>query len=369
MLQFAEHNTNVSSAAATVSHHVFLRLTLLACLFTVSAADVSAQATAVDPAALRARFQKFDITQDGWLDGTEVTACGCMAFDRNGDREITWEEYRDGSAAAGRGARAGPPAAPALTPTPATPARPAATPAPPAAAPAQPSAAPTPAQVRAATYRIPDRVEVRVDGTWYPGSIYAVRDGEYKVMRDGYTSDSRWFAPSDLRPYTAPARPAPARDAGLPRVVPLGTYNCTSWASSSSRSGFGQISVTGNGQYTALARDGAGAPSRFTYDPASGEITWAGGKLQGFFGTVTGSNFGYDSRRTPVITVSYVVRVGGNGFDLSCAKQRRRAVAQHHQHNQAPSSRASNPRDRRWPSDTASRHRCPGGSASWDRVA
>ena len=45
---------------------------------------------------------------------------------------------------------------------------------------------------QAVAFKIPDRVSVNYEGTWYLGSIYAERDGRFKVLRDGYTSDERW---------------------------------------------------------------------------------------------------------------------------------------------------------------------------------
>ncbi|HEY0060328.1 MAG TPA: hypothetical protein VGB56_14420, partial [Flavisolibacter sp.] len=41
-------------------------------------------------------FNKFDITENGYLSGTEVTACNCKNYDTNGDNRITKEEFFTG---------------------------------------------------------------------------------------------------------------------------------------------------------------------------------------------------------------------------------------------------------------------------------
>ena len=89
-------------AAAVLHRLTSLRTIVRICIWTTAMLPTAAHAQTVRQslATLRANFQRFDITEDGWLDGREVDACGCMAFDRNGDREITWDEYRAGSASA-----------------------------------------------------------------------------------------------------------------------------------------------------------------------------------------------------------------------------------------------------------------------------
>ena len=175
-------------------------------------------------------------------------------------------------------------------------------------------------------FRIPDRVEVNYGGTWYPGSIYAARDGRYKVLRDNFTSDERWLTAADLRPLAAPRRETPPPSAATPRTIPAGTYVCMTISagfSTGTPSGavLGQLRVTSAGTYTALAREGIGAEARFTYDPASGKITWDGGAMQGFFGKLVESRFALDNRGVPVISSTYRVREGGNLFDLSCRRE------------------------------------------------
>ncbi len=176
------------------------------------------------------------------------------------------------------------------------------------------------------TYKIPDRVEVDYGGTWYPGNIYAVRDGRYKVMRDTYTSDDRWVTVAELRPLAYAARTTPAPTSALAREIPTGSYVCTTIAAgfstgSSTNTTIGTFHVVGSGVYTGLTKDGTGTRSRFTYDANSGKVAWDGGSLKGFFGKVVESRFGLDNRGVPYFGVVYRVREGGNLFDLSCRRE------------------------------------------------
>lgn len=41
-------------------------------------------------------FDRFDGNKSGWLSGRELTACSCLAYDTNGDNEVTREEYLAG---------------------------------------------------------------------------------------------------------------------------------------------------------------------------------------------------------------------------------------------------------------------------------
>jgi len=190
-----------------------------------------------------------------------------------------------------------------------------------------PAAGARPPTTRANTgYRIPDRVEVNYGGTWYPGSIYAARDGRFKVMRDQYTSDDHWVTVAELRPLAAPARKPPPPPGDQPRTIPAGKYVCASVTAgfssgNSATSVFGQIHVVGVGSYTAMTREGKGAEAHFAYDPGSRKVTWDGGKMQGFFGKIVESSFGLDNRGIPVIRVVYRAREGGNLFTLDCQRE------------------------------------------------
>ncbi|ULH18215.1 hypothetical protein MF271_22355 (plasmid) [Deinococcus sp. KNUC1210] len=58
------------------------------------------------------RWTRLDITQDGWLSGTELTACGCASADVNHDGEVTRAEFMAAQARVGT-----PPAATSSTRT------------------------------------------------------------------------------------------------------------------------------------------------------------------------------------------------------------------------------------------------------------
>lgn len=47
-----------------------------------------------------ALFARYDITEDGWLSGTELTACACASYDTNRDHEVTRAEFLAGRASA-----------------------------------------------------------------------------------------------------------------------------------------------------------------------------------------------------------------------------------------------------------------------------
>ncbi|HEX2723939.1 MAG TPA: hypothetical protein VHM24_13570 [Gemmatimonadaceae bacterium] len=169
--------------------------------------------------------------------------------------------------------------------------------------------------------RIPDRVLVNYGGTWYPGSIYAVKNGKYKVLRDDYSSDDRWVTSAELKRPTLVAATRPQM--ALPGSIPNGVYTCETILSGAMSGGptamtIGKIGVVGKGVYTSLVKEGTGSRAAFTYDPASGRIDWDGGKVAGFLGRVVKSSLAFDKRGKPVIQVTYTVREGGNLLDLSC---------------------------------------------------
>lgn len=174
---------------------------------------------------------------------------------------------------------------------------------------------PLPAQD--APLKIPDRVLVNYDGTWYLGSIYAMRDGKYKVMRDDYTSDDRWVTLAELKRAPVGERAKPA-NAALPANIPHGRYVCGTLLSGTMGTTIGEILIAGKGVYTGLVKEGTGPKATFSYDPASGKIQWEGGRLAGFFGKVVESRYSLDNRGKSLIEVTYRVRDGGNLFVLSC---------------------------------------------------
>ena len=70
------------------------------------------------------QFARYDITEDGWLSGTELNACGCRGADADGDGEVTKAEFvaaflrRGGASAAPTSTRSMTPARSAPTPAP-----------------------------------------------------------------------------------------------------------------------------------------------------------------------------------------------------------------------------------------------------------
>jgi hypothetical protein len=73
-------------------------------------------------------FARYDITEGGWLSGTELSACDCRGDDANGDGEVTKAEFvagfvrREGSSPASTSTRSPTPSRPA--PSPSTPVNP-----------------------------------------------------------------------------------------------------------------------------------------------------------------------------------------------------------------------------------------------------
>jgi hypothetical protein len=166
------------------------------------ASALAAQDPASPAARLKVSFRGFDINADGWLSGRELDACACRQRDRNGDGEVTWEEFRQGAqAGVGGGQRDGAaardddaPGAPAGRPG--------------AAAAHSAQAAPAAAPRDGGAFRLSERVAVFYEGRWQLGNVTAVRDGRYQVSRDGWNVlQDLWFTPEQMR-RVAPERPA-----------------------------------------------------------------------------------------------------------------------------------------------------------------
>ena len=160
--------------------------------------------SAQDAESAEAEFARYDITESGWLSGTELDACDCRQLDQDGDGEVTKAEF-----VAGRTDAPAPPA-------PATPAQ--QTP-PPAAEPQQAAQATDPQPTELA---VGAEVEAYISFAWRPATIVQIGGGPfpespYKVT-NGQPINGRqaymWLAPDGIR---APSRPASAPASG-PRV-------------------------------------------------------------------------------------------------------------------------------------------------------
>jgi hypothetical protein len=174
--------------------------------------------------------------------------------------------------------------------------------------------------VAGSRYRPGDRVEINVDGTWYAASVASVQDDRYRVQRDDHTfgvsSTGEWVSPARLRPLvTKPAASRPV--AGLPNAVPAGLYSCTLFGSGNTA---GKLRILNGTTSSGVTPDGGGPQHQFTYDPASGVITWAGG-LQIFSWTVEQASYGPDAKGVPNINLHYRLRAGGNLNSMGCRRE------------------------------------------------
>jgi hypothetical protein len=83
----------------------------------------------------------------------------------------------------------------------------------------------------------------------------------------------------------------------------------------------GRLRVVGTGVYTGISPDGTGPQQRFTYDPGSGSIQWAGGRIPGVSGTVESSHYAIDARGVGFLVVQHRLRAGGNVATMTCARE------------------------------------------------
>ena len=172
-----------------------------------------------------------------------------------------------------------------------------------------------------ARYRPGDRVEINVNGTWYAASVTNVADDRYRVQRDDHTfgvsSTDEWVSADRLRPLAAKVAAAPAVVKGLPNAVAAGLYSCTLFGSGNTA---GKLRILGATTSSGVTPDGAGPPHQFTYDPASGSMSWIGG-LQIFSRTVEQALYGPDPKGVPNITLHYRLRAGGNLNSMGCKRE------------------------------------------------
>ena len=63
------------------------------------------------------------------------------------------------------------------------------------------------------TYKKGDKVEIESSGTWYPGNILELKDGQYKIHYDGWESSwDEWVPASRLKAIAPQTKPAPATE-------------------------------------------------------------------------------------------------------------------------------------------------------------
>jgi hypothetical protein len=252
----------------------------------LAVARLAAAALALVPGALAAQgadgWRRFDQSGNGYLSGTEVTACGCKAADADGDGVVMPDEY-----ARWRGAAAS-------TTTP-------------------------------AAWRGGDRVEAYVDGAWHPATVVRMGTGDeagrVRVSLDGYTygtSRIESLDPQRVRRRAATPAPVAASPKGLPAALPAGLYVCTT--SYPALMTLGRLTLRGDGSYTGMSRDGTGRGGRYRYDAATGRVDWVGG-LQGFTGQVSGTEVYRDTQGVLNVRVSYTARAGGNESSMDCYRE------------------------------------------------
>jgi hypothetical protein len=207
-----------------------------------------------------AAFARFDVTDDGWLSGTELDACACAHYDADGDGEVTAAEFRAGHAP-GAGTSPGPPMDQLES------------------------------GGEGAAYPAGSAVEIEWRGGWYAGRVLqddAPEEGgrRYLVRYDGYSETwDEWVGPDRLRPAPAadsprPTQPEPATgpqieprtspSAGSPAVgegPPLGRYVCRQYMTT-----MGYLTLGPGGTYEV-----GGVTGRYRYDAGTGGLEWLGG--------------------------------------------------------------------------------------------
>lgn len=172
-----------------------------------------------------------------------------------------------------------------------------------------------------AGYKVGDRVEINVDGTWYAASVSNALDNRYRVQRDdrqfGVSSTEEWVKADRLRPLAAkPSAPHPPAGR-LSASVPIGLYDCTTFGSGNTA---GKLRILTASASSGVTPDGAGPQHAFTYEPATGAITWPGG-LTIFSWTVERAEFRPSAKGIPNINLHYRSHAGGNLNSMGCQRE------------------------------------------------
>jgi hypothetical protein len=244
-----------------------------------------------DQAATRAqaRFRELDTDADGVLVGREAENCRCRSYDTDGDGQLTRREFYLGFMLA--------------------------------AFENQP-AAEAPRRTQQGRFGPGDRVELYVDGTWYPATVLSAMETRYQLARDdrtfGVASSDEWVSENRLRRYVAKGTAARPPAGTLPSVIPRGVYTCVTYGTYNTT--VGRLRILGDGVASGITPDGSGPQRRFTYDPATGNIDWAGG-LQVAGWTVERSLYAPETSGAPNINLHYRLRAGGNLNSMYCKRE------------------------------------------------
>jgi hypothetical protein len=164
-----------------------------------------------------------------------------------------------------------------------------------------------------------ERVEVNVAGTWVPGNV-GIGDpatDRYVIDREnpaGNAPRDQVVTSGQLRRLSLVAEKGPR--ARLPQSIPEGVYECQLYLASSAT--VGRLRILPGGTYTGLSTSGIGEQGRYSYDPATGKIDWAGG-LRGFSYTLKGSAL-ESNGKGPFIAIHYQLREGGSINSMSCVR-------------------------------------------------
>ena len=234
---------------------LFARAAVLFALTTLPAAVIAQDVDRVD---YEEEFARYDITEGGWLSGTELDACACREYDADGDGEVTKAEF-----IAGR----------STSFVDADPERTARTP---------------------GAWRVGDRVEAFITVDWLPATIVQIGEGPFPddpyLVRYGQPIGgiypTRWLGPDGIRPVSDETEAATV--AAGPR---LGRYTILSYGNPAQPPiRLGVIELLPGGTYR--YHDGGGrllGEGRYAFEAAANAVQWRTGTLrdQGWGGVFT----------------------------------------------------------------------------------
>ena len=234
-------------------------------LFAIAALPACGLAQDADPAALEEEFGRYDITEGGWLSGTELDACDCREHDADGDGEVTKAEFMAGRSRST--VDAGPGGDAVADPEPA---------------------------IAIREWRVGDFVEAYINVDWLPATIVQIGGGPFPddpyLVRYGEAiggiHPTRWLGPDDIRPMAK----EPEAEAGAEGPRPE-RYTILSYGNPAQPPlRLGAIELQPGHMYRYL--DGAGnllGAGEYGYDAADSSVHWQTGILseQGWGGEFT----------------------------------------------------------------------------------